>query len=67
MYKNSFHCLQTVVKEEGIVGLYRGFTASLLGLTESTMQFVMYEYFKSAILESKKESGIKSPSICTSS
>ncbi|KAJ3373233.1 hypothetical protein HDU91_000946 [Kappamyces sp. JEL0680] len=53
-YRNSFHCLQTVLREEGVRGLYRGLSASLLGLTESTFQFVMYEYFKAAMLKTHK-------------
>jgi solute carrier family 25, member 33/36 len=54
-YRNSFHCAQDVVKKEGFKGLYRGLSASLLGLTESTLQFVMYESFKSSILEYKRK------------
>jgi solute carrier family 25 protein 33/36 len=57
IYRNSFHCVETVLKQEGIRGLYRGLSASLLGLTESTFQFVMYEYFKSSILNSRIEKG----------
>lgn len=36
----------SVVKHEGIRGLYKGFSASLLGLSESTLQFVLYERLK---------------------
>jgi hypothetical protein len=50
-YKHSFDCARTVLREEGIRGLYRGLSASLLGLSESTFQFVMYEYFKRSALE----------------
>lgn len=56
-YKNSFHCVREVLKGEGVPGLYRGLSASLLGLTESTFQFVMYEYFKASILRYKKNRG----------
>ncbi|KAJ3290897.1 hypothetical protein HK104_006459 [Borealophlyctis nickersoniae] len=48
-YKNSFHCAYSVLKEEGIRGWYRGYTASLLGLTESTLQFVTYEELKKRV------------------
>ncbi|EGF78895.1 hypothetical protein BATDEDRAFT_20179 [Batrachochytrium dendrobatidis JAM81] len=54
-YKNSFHCAYIVARDEGIRGLYRGLSASVLGLAESTFQFVMYEYFKKIALERKKE------------
>lgn len=45
-YKNSWDCIRQTVKNEGIKGLYRGLTASYLGVTESTMQWVMYERMK---------------------
>jgi solute carrier family 25 protein 33/36 len=45
-YKNSLHCMQSIIKHEGIRGLYKGFSASILGLSESTLQFVTYEYLK---------------------
>lgn len=46
LYKNSLHCLTSVYKTEGIRGLYKGLSASLLGLTESTLQFATYEALK---------------------
>ncbi|KAK5071204.1 Pyrimidine nucleotide transporter, mitochondrial [Lithohypha guttulata] len=45
-YKNSWDCVRQTVRHEGIRGLYRGLTASYLGVTESTMQWVMYERMK---------------------
>ncbi|OLL22084.1 putative mitochondrial carrier [Neolecta irregularis DAH-3] len=50
-YKNSFDCLLQVFRKEGVVGLYRGMSASYLGVTESTMQWVLYEHFKKIITE----------------
>ncbi|KAJ3271083.1 hypothetical protein HDV01_007096 [Terramyces sp. JEL0728] len=55
-YKNSIDCAIKVFKQEGVIGFYRGFSASMLGLGESTFQFVMYEYFKKNILEIKQQS-----------
>ena len=49
IYRNSLHCFVQVFKTEGIRGLYRGFSASLLGLSESTLQFVTYEYLKDKV------------------
>lgn len=43
------------MREEGIKGLYRGLSASLVGLSESTFQFVMYEYFKRLAVEVKQK------------
>ncbi|KAI8907218.1 mitochondrial carrier domain-containing protein [Gorgonomyces haynaldii] len=45
-YRNSLHCAYEVIKHEGIRGLYVGFSASVIGLSESTLQFVTYEYMK---------------------
>ncbi|KXS11659.1 mitochondrial carrier [Gonapodya prolifera JEL478] len=45
-YRNSFHCFQSVLKNEGVRGLYKGTSASYLGISESTIQFVLYEWLK---------------------
>lgn len=50
-YRNSWHCAQTVVREEGIRGLYKGLSASYLGIAESTIQFVTYEWLKATLRE----------------
>lgn len=43
-----------VIKQEGIRGLYKGFSASLLGLSESTFQFVVYEKLKKTFREQRQ-------------
>lgn len=53
-YKNSFDCATQVVRQEGFRGLYRGLSASYLGVTESTLQWVLYEKMK-AYLARRKE------------
>ncbi len=45
-YRNSWDCVKQTVRHEGIKGLYRGLTASYLGVTESTIQWVLYERMK---------------------
>ena len=45
-YKNSWDCIKQTVRHEGIKGLYRGLSASYLGVTESTLQWVLYERLK---------------------
>src|SRR5271170_694289 len=45
-YKNSWDCIKQTVRHEGIRGLYRGLSASYLGVTESTIQWVLYERMK---------------------
>ncbi|KAK9469484.1 mitochondrial carrier domain-containing protein [Lipomyces arxii] len=48
-YKNSWDCVKQVVKGEGIPGLYRGLTASYLGVVESSLQWVLYEQMKALV------------------
>ena len=48
-YKNSWDCIKQTIRHEGVKGLYRGLTASYLGVTESAMQWVMYERMKLAL------------------
>ena len=45
-YKNSWDCIRQTVRHEGVRGLYRGLSASYLGVTESTLQWVLYERMK---------------------
>ncbi|PNS19686.1 hypothetical protein CAC42_7530 [Sphaceloma murrayae] len=56
-YKNALDCTLQTVRTEGIRGLYRGLTASYLGVTESTLQWVLYEQMKSAL--ERREARIK--------
>ncbi|KAL8942408.1 MAG: hypothetical protein Q9216_001672 [Gyalolechia sp. 2 TL-2023] len=45
-YRSSFDCIRQTVRSEGLKGLYRGLTASYLGVTESTLQWFLYEQGK---------------------
>lgn len=45
-YENSFDCMMQVIRQEGVKGLYRGLSASYLGVTESTLHWVLYEQMK---------------------
>ncbi|KAK6353356.1 hypothetical protein TWF696_005324 [Orbilia brochopaga] len=45
-YRNSWDCIKQTVRHEGIRGLYKGLSASYLGVTESTLQWVLYEQMK---------------------
>ncbi|KAF5092432.1 hypothetical protein D0Z00_004589 [Geotrichum galactomycetum] len=53
-YKNSLDCISQVLRKEGIPGLYKGLSASYLGVAESSIQWVLYERMKSFI-RSKEE------------
>lgn len=41
------HCIAHIWRHEGIRGFYRGLSASYLGVTEGTIQWTLYEQFKS--------------------
>lgn len=42
----SWYCIKKITREEGIRGFYRGLGASYLGVTEGTIQWVLYEHLK---------------------
>lgn len=44
--KGSMDCARQILQQEGVRGLYRGLTASYLGVAESTLQWVLYEQMK---------------------
>ncbi|KAI8889319.1 mitochondrial carrier [Backusella circina FSU 941] len=46
MYKNSLDCTFRILRDEGIKGLYKGMSASYLGVAEGTIQWVIYEKLK---------------------
>jgi len=48
-YRNAMDCVVQTVRQEGIRGLYRGLSASYLGVSESTLQWVLYEQAKSSL------------------
>ena len=48
-YKNSWDCIKQTVGKEGIRGLYKGMSASYLGVTESALQWVLYEEMKKSL------------------
>ncbi len=48
-YRNSLDCVQQVLHREGIRGLYKGLSASYLGVSESTIQWVTYEHLKGVL------------------
>lgn len=48
-YRNSADCIRQIVRDEGVRGLYKGMSASYLGVVESTMQWMLYEQFKVAL------------------
>ena len=53
-YKNSLDCIRQIIRDEGIRGLYKGMSASYLGVTESTLQWVLYEQMKVSLAERER-------------
>ncbi|OLY83119.1 putative mitochondrial carrier [Smittium mucronatum] len=45
-YRSSYHCLVQILANEGVRGLYKGMSASMLGIAEISIHFVLYEKFK---------------------
>ena len=64
-YRNALDCSLQTLRQEGIRGLYRGLGASYLGVTESTMQWVLYERFKMALARRKERLGQQESSSTT--
>ncbi|EFA84084.1 mitochondrial substrate carrier family protein [Heterostelium album PN500] len=60
-YHNAFHCCLAVIREEGVFGFYKGLGASIIGVSESAFQFVLYEGFKKRIIEEKRKKSHKYP------
>jgi solute carrier family 25, member 33/36 len=44
--KNSWGTIKDIMKSEGVGGFYKGLSASYLGVTEGTIQWVLYERLK---------------------
>ena len=54
-YRNALDCTMQTVQKEGVRGLYRGLSASYLGVSESTLQWVLYERMKLFLRDREKE------------
>ncbi|KAL9621713.1 MAG: hypothetical protein Q9160_003831 [Pyrenula sp. 1 TL-2023] len=52
-YRNSWDCIKQTVRGEGVRALWKGLSASYLGVTESTLQWMLYEQMK--LLLAKRE------------
>ena len=48
-YRNAWDCMRQTLRTEGVRGLYRGLSASYLGVSESTLQWVLYEQAKRSL------------------
>jgi solute carrier family 25 protein 33/36 len=64
-YKNAFDCTMQTLRKEGIPGLYRGLTASYLGVVESTMQWTLYERMKLSLARREERVALSGRSLTT--
>ena len=49
--------IRQIAREEGIRGFYKGLSASYLGVTEGTIQWVLYERLKRMTASAEGKSG----------
>ena len=54
----SLVCIKKIMREEGIRGFYKGLSASYLGATEGTIQWVLYERLKKISTAVEGQSGV---------
>lgn len=55
----SLDMVKQIAREEGIRGFYKGLSASYLGVTETTIQWVLYEKLKRLNTESQGKGGFR--------
>jgi len=55
LYKNPWHAVATIIKTEGASALFKGLSASYLGLTETVIQFTTYESLKGSLIRSRRK------------
>jgi hypothetical protein len=53
-YNNSIDCARQIFRQEGLKGFSRGLSASYLGVSESTLQWVLYERLKRVLRTERK-------------
>ena len=56
---SSLGMIKRIAREEGIRGFYKGLSASYLGVTEGTIQWVLYEKLKRLNTESQGKGGFQ--------
>jgi len=54
MYKGAIHCFMTILKSEGVLGLYRGLPAQLVGITpEKAIKLTMNDLLRYSFTDDK--------------
>ena len=58
VYRDTFHCMQSIVREQGVAGLYRGLLPSCVKLMPAAgISFMCYEVLKRILIEEEREGG----------
>ena len=57
-FGGSVAMIRKIVREEGLRGLYKGLSASYLGVTETTIQWVLYERLKRLTARTEGRGGV---------
>lgn len=58
-FGGSVSTIRQIAREEGIRGFYKGLSASYLGVTESTIQWVLYERLKRLTASTQEAGGLQ--------
>jgi solute carrier family 25 protein 33/36 len=58
-FGGSFSTIRQIAREEGVRGFYKGLSASYLGVTESTIQWVLYERLKRLTASTQGAGGLR--------
>ncbi|VDK54909.1 unnamed protein product [Anisakis simplex] len=53
-------CIKKVYRNEGLKGFYRGVTASYMGISETMIQFVLYEHVRSHLVKAAARNAAES-------
>ncbi|KAL7280297.1 mitochondrial carrier protein RIM2 [Trametes coccinea BRFM310] len=59
VFGGSLAMIKKIVREEGVRGFYKGLSASYLGVTEGTIQWVLYERLKRLTAGTKGKGGVQ--------
>ncbi|KAI0630654.1 mitochondrial carrier [Trametes polyzona] len=58
-FGGSIGTIKKILREEGIRGFYKGMSASYLGVTEGTIQWVLYERLKALTAGTQRKGGVQ--------
>ena len=59
LFGGSWDMIKKIMREEGVRGFYKGLSASYLGVTEGTIQWVLYERLKRLTANTEGKGGVQ--------